>query len=45
MGQAGCDRVLLGIESASPAVRAANQKGMRDDVDLLQVGMTAWPPG
>lgn len=37
MGQAGCDRVLLGIESASPAVRAANQKGMRDDVDLLQV--------
>ncbi len=37
MGRAGCDRVLLGIESASPAVRAANQKGMRDDVDLLQV--------
>ncbi|MDB2576261.1 B12-binding domain-containing radical SAM protein [Planctomycetota bacterium] len=37
MGGAGCDRVLLGIESASAAVRAANQKGMRDDVDLLQV--------
>ena len=37
MGSAGCDRVLLGIESASATVRAANQKGMRDDVDLLQV--------
>ena len=36
MGSAGCDRVLLGIESASATVRAANQKGMRDDVDLLQ---------
>ena len=37
MGAAGCDRVLLGIESASPAVRSRNQKGMRDDVDLLGV--------
>ncbi|MEM8710753.1 MAG: radical SAM protein [Planctomycetota bacterium] len=37
MAKAGCDRVLLGIESASPAVRAAHQKGMRDDVDLLGV--------
>ena len=37
MGAAGCDRVLLGIESASAAVRARNQKGMRDDVDLLRV--------
>lgn len=37
MGEAGCDRVLLGIESASATVRATNQKGMRDDVDLLGV--------
>ncbi len=37
MGRAGCDRVLLGIESASPAVRARNQKGMREDIDLLGV--------
>ncbi len=37
MGRAGCDRVLLGIESAAPAVRARNQKGMREDIDLLQV--------
>ena len=48
MGRAGCDRVLLGIESASPSVRARNQKGMREDIDLLRVvddcaaaGMTA----
>ena len=37
MGRAGCDRVLLGIESASPKVRARNQKGMREDIDLLGV--------
>jgi radical SAM superfamily enzyme YgiQ (UPF0313 family) len=37
MGRAGCDRVLLGIESASPRVRARNQKGMREDIDLLSV--------
>lgn len=37
MGRAGCYRVLLGIESADPGVRRANQKGMRDDVDLLGV--------
>ncbi len=37
MGRAGCYRVLLGIESADPAVRRRNQKGMRDDVDLLRV--------
>ena len=37
MGKAGCDRVLLGIESASPRVRARNQKGMREDIDLLRV--------
>lgn len=37
MGRAGCYRVLIGVESADAAVRARNQKGMRDDVDLLQV--------
>ena len=37
MGRAGCYRVLIGIESADPAVRERNQKGMRSDVDLLQV--------
>ncbi|MBK7643281.1 MAG: B12-binding domain-containing radical SAM protein [Planctomycetes bacterium] len=37
MGAAGCYRVLLGIESADPAVRRRNQKGMRDDADLLRV--------
>lgn len=37
MGAAGCYRVLLGIESADPAVRRRNQKGMRDDIDLLRV--------
>lgn len=37
MGRAGCDRVLLGIESASPRVRARHQKGMRDDIDLMEV--------
>lgn len=35
MGRAGCDRVLLGIESASPKIRRAHQKGMADDIDLL----------
>ncbi|WP_145196392.1 B12-binding domain-containing radical SAM protein [Planctomycetes bacterium Poly30] len=37
MGRAGCDRVLLGIESASPSVRARNQKGMAETIDLLGV--------
>lgn len=37
MGQAGCYRVLLGIESADPSVRKRNQKGMREDIDLLRV--------
>lgn len=37
MAAAGCYRVLLGVESADPAVRRANQKGMRDDVDALAV--------
>jgi len=37
MARAGCYRVLLGIESADPEVRAANQKGMRTDIDLLAV--------
>ncbi|MEM1451644.1 MAG: radical SAM protein [Planctomycetota bacterium] len=36
MGAAGCDRVLLGIESGSARVRRRNQKGMRDDFDALQ---------
>jgi len=35
MAGAGCDRVLLGIESGAPEVRRRNQKGMRDDVDVL----------
>ena len=35
MAAAGCYRVLLGIESASPAVRARNNKGMAADADLL----------
>lgn len=37
MRRAGCYRVLLGIESAAPDVRRRNQKGMRDDIDLLAV--------
>ncbi len=37
MGQAGCYRVLIGVESADAAVRERNQKGMRDDVDMLAV--------
>jgi hypothetical protein len=37
MGRAGCYRVLLGIESADADVRRRNQKGMRDDIDLLSV--------
>ncbi|MEM9380627.1 MAG: radical SAM protein, partial [Planctomycetota bacterium] len=36
MGAAGCDRVLLGIESGSARVRRKNQKGMRDDFDPLR---------
>ncbi|MEX1025222.1 MAG: radical SAM protein [Planctomycetota bacterium] len=35
MSRAGCYRVLLGIESASPAVRARNSKNMAPDVDVL----------
>lgn len=37
MARAGGYRVLLGIESGAASVRRANQKGMRDDVDLLRV--------
>ncbi len=37
MGRAGCYRVLIGVESADPVVRERNQKGMRDDVDMLAV--------
>jgi radical SAM superfamily enzyme YgiQ (UPF0313 family) len=37
MGRAGCYRVLLGIESADAAVRARAEKGMRDDVDVLEL--------
>lgn len=39
MGRAGCYRVLIGVESANANVRARNQKGMRDDVDVLAVVM------
>jgi hypothetical protein len=35
MGRAGCHRVLVGVESADARVRRRNQKGMRDDVDML----------
>jgi len=35
MGLAGCHRVLIGVESADARVRRRNQKGMRDDVDML----------
>jgi hypothetical protein len=37
MGRAGCYRVLLGVESADPAVRAAHDKRMRADVDVVRV--------
>ncbi len=37
MAAAGCYRVLLGIESASPEVRGAHQKNMRQDIDPLRV--------
>lgn len=37
MAAAGCYRVLLGVESADAGVRRANQKGMRDDIDMLRV--------
>lgn len=37
LARAGGYRVLLGIESGAASVRRANQKGMRDDVDLLRV--------
>ncbi|MFT5154583.1 MAG: radical SAM superfamily enzyme YgiQ (UPF0313 family), partial [Planctomycetota bacterium] len=35
MAGAGCYRVLLGIESAAPAVRRRNAKGMKDEIDLI----------
>lgn len=35
MGRAGCYRVLLGVESADPAVRARNNKATADDLDVL----------
>lgn len=35
MGRAGCYRVLLGIESASHAVRQRHSKNMAADVDVL----------
>ncbi len=37
MARAGCTRVLLGVESADPLVRARNQKGMAADIDPLEV--------
>jgi hypothetical protein len=37
MGRAGCHRVLIGVESADAGVRRRNQKGMRDDIDMLEV--------
>lgn len=37
MGAAGCYRVLIGVESADAGVRERNQKGMRRDVELLEV--------
>ncbi|MDF1836534.1 MAG: radical SAM protein [Planctomycetota bacterium] len=37
MAAAGCYRVLLGIESASPEIRRAHQKNMRDDIDAMAV--------
>lgn len=35
MGRAGCYRVLLGVESADPDVRRRNNKGTKDDLDVL----------
>lgn len=35
MGRAGCYRVLLGVESADPAVRARNNKATSEDLDVL----------
>ena len=37
MAQAGCYRVLLGVESASTHVRERHQKNMRTDIDPLKV--------
>jgi hypothetical protein len=37
MGAAGGYRVLLGVESAAPEVRAANAKNMAADTDVLQL--------
>ncbi len=36
MANAGCYRVLLGVESADPAVRRANGKGMKPDFDPME---------
>lgn len=37
MGRAGCYRVLLGVESGSPNVRALANKGQYAELDVLQV--------
>jgi len=37
MGAAGCYRVLLGVESADPEVRAGNAKNMAADLDVLSL--------
>lgn len=37
MGRAGCYRVLLGVESADPAVRRLANKATADDLDVLGV--------
>ncbi|MEZ6005112.1 MAG: radical SAM protein [Planctomycetota bacterium] len=37
MARAGCYRVLLGVESASPAVRARHQKKLGPEIDPLAV--------
>jgi radical SAM superfamily enzyme YgiQ (UPF0313 family) len=37
MGAAGCYRVLLGVESAAPEVRAQNAKNMAADTDILEL--------
>jgi len=37
MAQAGCYRVLLGIESGSSAIRERHQKNLRGEVDVLAV--------
>ncbi|MFT7670319.1 MAG: hypothetical protein ACI8X5_003027 [Planctomycetota bacterium] len=37
MGRAGCYRVLLGVESAAPKVRALANKSQKEDLDVLSV--------